>query len=103
MDDSCTCKAIKEHMDYDWEPTPEESHHPDCPCTNFKELDTWYWTHTEDNTLVLRFKGCSGISLTPETISNILTTFPGDFGNDILAQHGKKRFERVRSVTPSDE
>jgi glycosyltransferase involved in cell wall biosynthesis len=29
--DECTCQAIKENMDFKWNPTPQEPHHPDCP------------------------------------------------------------------------
>ncbi len=67
------------------------------------ELDTWFWAHTSDNSLNINFSDGSLVTLTPETLANILSTFPGDYGTDILAQHGKHRFERVRSVTPSDE
>lgn len=28
---NCTCEAIKKHMDFKWNPSEQEPHHPDCP------------------------------------------------------------------------
>lgn len=28
---TCTCQLIKDNMDFKWNPTPQEPHHPDCP------------------------------------------------------------------------